>query len=62
MHNDTLKAPQVTYRQLTASSPVLEMLASVLLANPKLRLIDSRFRATDRNLTIRLRNHENNRP
>ena len=32
------------------------------LSSPDMRLIESRFRATDRNLTIRIRSHERIRP
>ena len=40
------------------SSPLLEELAVSLLSSPSFKMIESRFRATDRNLTIRLRRHE----
>ena len=40
------------------SSPLLEELAVSLLSSPSFKMIESRFRATDRNLTIRLRPHE----
>ena len=40
----------------------IELTAERLLASQEYTMIESRFRATDRNLTIRLRNHENKRP
>jgi len=39
-----------------------EIITSLLLFTPKVKLIESRFRATDRNLTIRLRNHDQPKP
>ena len=41
-----------------SSSPFLEELAATVLASPSFKMIEARFRATDRNLTIRLRPNE----
>ena len=41
-----------------SSSPFLEKLAAAVLASPSFKMIEARFRATDRNLTIRLRPNE----
>ena len=40
------------------TSPSLEELAAAVLCSPSFKMIEARFRATDRNLTIRLRPHE----
>ena len=40
------------------SSPLLEELAAAVLCSPSYKMIEVRFRATDRNLTIRLCPHE----
>ena len=39
-----------------------EQKTNLLLFASGFRMIECRFRATDRNLTIRLRNHENHKP
>ena len=41
-----------------SSSPFLEELAAVFFTHPSYRMVEVRFRATDRNLTIRLRPNE----
>jgi hypothetical protein len=40
----------------------VELNTRLMLMSPSFHLVESKFRATDRNLTIRLRNHENKRP
>ncbi|WP_319587613.1 hypothetical protein [uncultured Desulfobulbus sp.] len=40
----------------------LEIKTVLLIQSQNYILVESKFRATDRNLTIRLRNHENKRP
>ena len=40
------------------SSPFLEELAAVFFTHPSYRMVEVRFRATDRNLTIWLRPNE----
>ena len=62
MHNDTAKTATAAILRYQGPSSVLEKLAADFLAAPNFKMIESRFRATDRNLTIRLRNHENHRP
>lgn len=39
-------------------SSFLEELAAVFFTHPSYRMVEVRFRSTDRNLTIRLRPHE----
>ena len=62
MRNDTPKAPAASLLRYQGPSSVLEGLAASFLTSPHYKMIESRFRATDRNLTIRLRAHENPRP
>ena len=39
-----------------------ELGTQCMLQSPDFRLVESKFRASDRNLTIRLRNHERTNP
>ena len=57
MSNELPKTKTLARLHLGAS-PLLEELAVSLLSSPSFKMIESRFRATDRNLTIRLRPHE----
>lgn len=43
--------------QISSNRTQAEMMTEALLYSPLVTMIESRFRATDRNLTIRLRNH-----
>ena len=62
MQNETAKPATAAILSYQGPSSVLEKLAATFLTAPNFKMIESRFRATDRNLTIRLRNHENRHP
>ena len=57
MSNNANKTTGPARLRLT-SPPLLEKLAANILASPSFKMIEARFRATDRNLTIRLRPNE----
>ncbi len=62
MRYDTSKSPAASLLRYQGPASVLEGLAACFLVAPNYKMIESRFRATDRNLTIRLRAHAKPRP
>ena len=58
--NKKARSSVVLVQASPSSSPFLflEEVAATCLASPSFKMIEARFRATDRNLTIRLRPNE----